>query len=69
MTINKYLDQNQELQVKFDEVRTALDEERTQRGEVEQELERYKVYLPEAENLLKEVNSRHKGAYEEIRVL
>jgi chromosome segregation ATPase len=30
------------------------------------ELERYKVYLPEAEGLLQEVNNRHQGALEEI---
>lgn len=53
----------------FEDVQKMLNEERIRREEVEQELERYKVYLPEAENLLKEVNTRHRGAYEEINVL
>lgn len=53
----------------FEDVQKMLSEERLKREEVEQELERYKVYLPEAENLLKEVNTRHRGAYEEINVL
>jgi hypothetical protein len=33
------------------------------------ELERYKVYLPEADGLLQEVNERHKIAIQEIKSL
>ena len=45
-----------------------LEKERESKAETVLELERYKVYLPEAEGLLQEVNERHKGAYEEIKI-
>lgn len=68
-TINDYMEQNQELSIKFDELQQTLLDERLVKDEIQQELERYKVYLPEAEGLLQEVNQRHKGAYEEIKLL
>ena len=44
-------------------------EEVQERQELLIELERYKVYLPEAEGLLQEVNERHKSALQELKSL
>ena len=66
--LNHTTEQHSELSMQYDELKQQLNDEKLQKEDILQELERYKVYLPEAEGLLQEVNERHKGAYEEIKI-
>lgn len=50
-----------------EELKMSLAAEMKEKREILEELERYKVYLPEAEGLLQEVNGRHQQAMEEIQ--
>lgn len=52
--------------VKKDKLELQLNKEHDQRKKIQAELENYKIYLPEAENLLQEVNKRHQAAQKEI---
>ena len=46
-----------------------LGEERESKNEITQDLERYKVYLLEAEGLLSEMNDRYKSSCEDNQFL
>lgn len=52
---------------KVEELNEKLAAETAEKEQILEELERYKVYLPEAEGLLQEVNGRHQDAMEEIQ--
>ena len=51
------------------ELQAKIEAENVKKEDVMKELERYKVYLPEAEDLLQEVNERHKSALDELQAL
>ena len=47
-------------------VEKALSKEQDQKEQILHELQNYKIYLPEAESLLQEVNKRHQNSQKEL---
>jgi DNA repair exonuclease SbcCD ATPase subunit len=64
--LNEQNKENNDIADQFEVVNEQLKAEKEEKEQIMSELERYKVYLPEAEGLLQEVNNRHQGALDEI---
>ena len=64
--LNEQNKENNDIADQFELVNEQLKAEKEEKEQIMSELERYKVYLPEAEGLLQEVNNRHQGALDEI---
>ena len=64
--LNEQNKENTDIADQFELVNEQLKAEKEEKEQIMSELERYKVYLPEAEGLLQEVNNRHQGALDEI---